>query len=260
MSFQDHEPSAAAASLLAALQSGAEARRVTAAGDLRLSRRHRRRGISLSAGTAPAAAGRELLEAGLARWDGDLLVLAAPAPGDRRVLAPVRLPGEATAVAVNLRESPLAWLYRRRDASGQGFIDERCFLAGERLRAELTAASMLPRMGVDWSQVPAGTAAPGALLPGEAQSAARQRVRAALAAAGPELAGTLIDVCGHLKPLEQVERERQWPQRSAKLVLRLGLQALARHYRIEVEARGPKRARTRAWRQPAEDPAPPEGG
>jgi hypothetical protein len=77
--------------------------------------------------------------------------------------------------------------------------------------------------------------------------AARQRVRQALAAVGAEFCDLLVDVCCFLKNLEDVERERRWPARSAKVVLQLGLDRLARHYGYGAQARGAARAPVRTW-------------
>ncbi len=126
-------------------------------------------------------------------------------------------------------ESPLSWLMRRK------MIGEAEFNAGERFRADFHAAHMTPRVTTNWSE-PLGGSAGGRgagrspLEFPERAAAAQERVRRALAAAGPELSGVLIDVCGHLTKLEDVERARQWPKRSAKLVLEFALSSLARHY------------------------------
>jgi hypothetical protein len=84
----------------------------------------------------------------------------------------------------------------------------------------------------------------------EAAIAARQRVDRALATLGPEFTGLLLDVCCFLKGLEDVERERRWPPRSAKVVLQLGLDRLARHYGYATDVRGMPRAPMRNWRAP----------
>lgn len=137
-------------------------------------------------------------------------------------------PSEAT---VNLAESPLALLARRKAKDGETFLAEAEWRAGERLRADYTRAQIMPRMGANWqATVSSGRRDNGVADLTDSALAARQRVDRAIAAVGPELAGVLIDVCCFLKGLEMVERERGWPARSAKVVLKAALGALGRHY------------------------------
>jgi len=156
----------------------------------------------------------------------------------------------AIEVLVNDSESPLAWLARRKAKDGRAMIEPVQFVAGERLRADFTRAQLSPRVTSNWSS-PMGAnhrgGASGTLNATDLALAARQRVRAAMQAVGPEFAGPLMDVCCFLYGLEQIERERGWPPRSAKVVLQLGLERLARHYGLMGEARGAAQTRVRVW-------------
>ena len=202
----------------------------------------------------------ELAEAGRARLSRDRApagvdpFLAQQRPLARRPVAP----GEPAAL-VDEAESPLAWLARRRDRDGRPFIDAAALGAGERLRRDLERAQMLPRVTTNWSASGAGGKGAGGAGPGElldAALAARGRVEAALAAAGGDLAGLLLDVCGFLKGLETIESERGWPPRSAKIVLRIALGRLAEHYGLSPSAQGPARAPLRVWQAPPQPVAP----
>ncbi|PSH70576.1 hypothetical protein CU102_00490 [Phyllobacterium brassicacearum] len=138
--------------------------------------------------------------------------------------------GATTPLRGNAAESPLAMLRQRRDAFGAPLVGEEAFKAGERLRADFTIGNMMPSIGVNWDVTGSGSRCNGMLEITDAALAARQRAERALEAVGPELSGVLIDVFCFLKGLEAVERERRWPVRSAKLILKTALAALDRHY------------------------------
>lgn len=162
---------------------------------------------------------------------------------------------------VNEAESPLAWLARRRGPNGRPLIDIDQFQAGERLRADFTRAGLTPRVTSNWiAPITQGRRAGGnaAVSFSDSVLAAKERFSRTLEAVGPEFAGILLDVCCFLKGLETIERDRKWPQRTAKVVLGLALDRLARHYGIRNEIRGPERSKTRFWRTP--DARPVMGG
>ena len=147
-------------------------------------------------------------------------------------------PGVERAVIVNDAESPLAWLARRKDKSGAPLIASYQYAAGERLRADYTYAALMPRVTASYSVTGGarGVGSNGAAHISDTVMAARQRVASALDTVGPELASVLLDVCCHLKGLEEAEREEGWPQRSGKVVLQIALNRLARHYGLISEA------------------------
>lgn len=140
--------------------------------------------------------------------------------------------GKAFDVAYNVAESPLASIFRCKSKDGAAYITADEFEAGERLRADFTRGQLAPRLGIDWEMAVSsgGRAHGGAADISDSAMAARLRVNAAMTTVGPELAGVLVDVCCFLKGLQLVERERQWPVRSAKVMLKAALSALARHY------------------------------
>lgn len=218
----------------------------------------------------PAAAAEPLIAKGLAVWRGSTLVathdgiscqrrIAAGESGDdtttvfaaqhRDLSRETRDAGEAP-VVVDANESPLGWLARRRDRDGTPFLDPAAVEAGERFRRDVTAAQLLPSVTSNWSAHGAGSRNDPSrvLLPSEVALAARQRIDRALDALGPEFSGLVLDACGFVKRLETIESERGWPARSAKVVLRMALAKLSRHYGLAATARGPLSSRgVRHW-------------
>jgi hypothetical protein len=129
----------------------------------------------------------------------------------------------------------LAWLHSRRDKDGQPLISAEQLAAGERLAADLWRARLTPRVTSVWTGVPGDgsgrRSAPGAGVDiADAVIAAKGSVEHALKAVGPEFAGPLIDICGHMLGLDDIERINGLPMRSGKMLLRTALTRLARHY------------------------------
>ncbi|MFD2237024.1 DUF6456 domain-containing protein [Aureimonas populi] len=158
-----------------------------------------------------------------------------------------------TQAGYNLDESPLARLATRRGREASAFLSEAEAMAGERLRADFTRAQLTPSVSQSWEWSPRGQGGRnGAGDLSDSALDARRRLDRALEAVGPELSGLLLDICCFLKGLETVERERRWPARSAKLVLKMGLAGLARHYGFE--RRAAPEGRIRRWGTPDSKP------
>jgi hypothetical protein len=151
-------------------------------------------------------------------------------------------------VLVNREESPIGAL--SRGASGRKpWLDPDAVSAAERFRRDFERGQLQPRITANWSaSVSTGRRDGGGSADlTDAALAARLRFERAVEAIGPEFSGVLTDACCFLKGLEAIESERMWPARSAKLVLRLALSALARHYGLGEVAAGTASPRIRHW-------------
>jgi hypothetical protein len=144
-------------------------------------------------------------------------------------------PGEAPRRArVNLGESPVQVLARRSDRDGRPFLARDLVDAAERLREDFEIAQLGPRVAQNWDRfLTAGAQAPGRGGPpdrSDRAGAARDRVAAALADLGPGLGDMALRVCCFLEGLESAEKRLGWSARSGKIVLRIALIRLRRHY------------------------------
>lgn len=143
--------------------------------------------------------------------------------------------GRRRPMRVNLAESPLAALARRKGTHGKPFLSAELVQAGERLREDFERAQMGPRVGQNWERfLTAGTDRGGFSNDAglaEGPGAARQRVADALDALGPGLGDVVLRVCCFLEGLESAERRLGWSARSGKVVLKIGLQRLLKHYK-----------------------------
>ncbi|MBW4960994.1 DUF6456 domain-containing protein [Sulfitobacter sp. CW3] len=130
-----------------------------------------------------------------------------------------------------MAESPLAALARRRDKDGTNFLSDRLVQAGERLREDFELAQMGEKTTQNWDRfLTPGGDAPTSSFSGSAPSAARARVGSALADLGPGLSDVVLRCCCYLEGLETTEKRLGWSARSGKIVLRIALMRLRKHY------------------------------
>lgn len=180
------------------------------------------------------AAGRAALKRMLANDGG---AQAAPFGDQHRVWGEktVMEAGEdrPTRYRYNLAESPLAAVARRKDKDGHNFLSDDLVSAGERLREDFEMAQMGPRVGQNWDRFltggDRGTFA-GDCGSAMGPAAARERVSKALRDLGPGLGDVVLRCCCFLEGMEAAEKRMGWSARSGKIVLRIALQRLRRHY------------------------------
>ncbi len=143
----------------------------------------------------------------------------------------------------NLAENPVAVLGRRKDKDGQAFLTPDLVSAADRLREDFELAQMGPRVAQNWDRfLTSGDRGGfrGDAGMAEGPRAARDRVAAALRDLGPGLGDVALRVCCFLEGIEAAEQRMGWAARSGKIVLRIALQRLARHYDQTYGKAGPR--------------------
>lgn len=150
--------------------------------------------------------------------------------------------GRPRRMRYNLAESPLTALARRRDKNGEAFLSDDLVTAGEHLREDFELAQMGPRVSQNWDRfLTAGGR--DSFVPdsgvGDGPSNARKRVADALHDLGPGLSDVVLRCCCYLEGLETAEKKLGWSARSGKIVLRIALMRLKRHYDETVGPGGP---------------------
>ena len=150
-------------------------------------------------------------------------------------------------------ESPLLRLLHRKDAKGRLYIDAIQFAAGEKLRVDFERAHLSARVTSAYAES-AGSGGRHWQMSDNAVEKmslgamdARDRLRAAFEAVGPELSGILYQVCCLVAGFEAAEAALALPMRSGKAVLALALTRLARHYGLIHNRRPHKRDAISHW-------------
>lgn len=132
-------------------------------------------------------------------------------------------------------ESPLIGLARRKDRDGQHFLNKDQVAAGERLRQDYELAQISLVDPDNWQTDIHEKIAPAP----KGVADAKARVIAALADLGPGLGDVVLRCCCLLEGMEKAEKSLGWSSRSGKIVLRIALTRLIRHYKDAHGAFGP---------------------
>ncbi len=192
------------------------------------------------------AAGRAELKARLELRNPASALNEAPAQfGDpHRMWETREVEGESgpRRIRYNLAESPVAVLGRRRDKDGKTYLEPEMVRAAERLREDFELAQMGPRVAQNWDHfLTGGTRGSFGTDLGAMGGPrdARARVAGALLDLGPGLGDVALRVCCYLEGVELTEQRLGWAARSGKVVLRIALQRLVRHYAETYGGSGP---------------------
>ena len=136
-----------------------------------------------------------------------------------------------------------------RSAAEASFLSPHHLAAAERLERLIQRSQISQRVTMSYDPAHVGRRGGGNGVETASDSAAsaRQRLNALAASLPPDCWGVLFDHCGLGKGMQMIETERRWPRRSAKLVLRIGLDQLAAQFGLSPHAAGAERVAASHW-------------
>ncbi|MGH1369119.1 MAG: DUF6456 domain-containing protein [Maritimibacter sp.] len=135
-------------------------------------------------------------------------------------------------------DAPIHVLARRKRAGGTPFLSPQMVQAAERFRESFEIAQLHGQVTQDWEallqgnggKLRAASHSTGAEAQVDRRMTAEASLAKAIAALGPELAECVILSCCHEHGMETIEDKLDYPARSGKIVLRIALATLERHY------------------------------
>lgn len=147
-------------------------------------------------------------------------------------------------------EAVLSRLAASRGDDGAAFLLLHHLAAADRLSGLIARARLIPRvtMSYDPARVGGGRGGGNSVADvSDSAAEARQKVSRIAALMPSDCWGVVFDVCGLGKGLQDIEQERRWPRRSAKLVLRIGLEQLASQFGLLPHRADGQGAAMRTW-------------
>ena len=141
-------------------------------------------------------------------------------------------PNTSRSARYSLAESPVSAIARRKDKAGNPFLTADLVAVAERVREDFELAQMGQPAVQNWEPFLNGGDQNlcHAQKPKDGSAAARERVGNALRDLGPGLGDVVLRVCCYMDGVETAEKRMGWSARSGKIVLRIALQRLKRHY------------------------------
>jgi len=154
-------------------------------------------------------------------------------------------------ISVNQLEGPLAALSLEKGGKPP-FLAPRHILAAQKIQALVLRSQMVQRTTMSYDPTRTGGKNTGSIIAAELGNCAidaKKILHDRLSSLPADCAGVVMDVCGFQKGLQLVETERRWPRRSAKLILRIGLEQLAVQSGLGTVATGRISSKINSWMQ-----------